>query len=96
MTKDCKLYSILYIIYIILPIFKGNVQRKLRWVHNDVNRNEGPQTVALGILMSFYLDFILVLPYFHLQSVQSKLLVSSGKKSKEVRATSANSIIGAT
>ncbi len=31
---------------------------------------QGPRTVALGILLSFYLDFILVLPYFRFRSVR--------------------------
>ncbi len=46
-----------------------------------------PRTVALGILLSFYLDFILVLPYFRFRSVLPNLQASSGKISKAVRAT---------
>ncbi len=45
-----------------------------------------PRIVALGILLSFYQDFILVLPYFHFQSVLSKLQGSTGKIGKIVRA----------
>ncbi len=48
---------------------------------------QGPQTVALGILLSFYLDFILVLPYFRFQSVLPKLQASSGRIGEAVRAT---------
>ncbi len=39
---------------------------------------QGSRTVALGILLSFYLDFILVLPYFRFRSVMSRLQASSG------------------
>jgi hypothetical protein len=46
-----------------------------------------PRTVALGILLLFYLDFILVLPYFRFQSVLPKLKASYGKIGKAVRAT---------
>jgi hypothetical protein len=59
--------------------------------------------VALGILLSFYLDFILVLPYFCFRSVLPNLLASSGKISEALRVTSRQlcwryieSIIGAT
>ncbi len=45
------------------------------------------QTVALGILLSFYLDFILILPYFRFWPVLPKLQVSSGKIGEAVRAT---------
>ncbi len=44
-----------------------------------------PQTVELG--MSFYLAFILVLPYFRFRSVLPKLKASSGLKGEAVRAT---------
>jgi hypothetical protein len=47
----------------------------------------GPRTVALGILLSFYLDFILVLPYFCFRSVLPKLSASSGEIGEAVRAT---------
>ncbi len=43
--------------------------------------------MALGILLSFYLDFILVLPYFRFRSVLLNLQASSEKKSELVRAT---------
>ncbi len=46
-----------------------------------------PRTVALGVLLSFYLDFILVLPYFRFRSVLPKLQVSSGSIGEAVRAT---------
>ncbi len=46
-----------------------------------------PQTVALGILLSFYLDFILILPYFRFRSVLPKIQASSGKIGEAVRAT---------
>ncbi len=45
-----------------------------------------PRTVALGVLLSFYLDFILVLPYFCFQSVLPKLQASSGSIGEAVRA----------
>jgi hypothetical protein len=47
----------------------------------------GPRTVALGILLLFNLDFILVLQYFCFRSVLSKLQVSSGRIGETVRAT---------
>ncbi len=34
---------------------------------------QGPRTVALGIILMFYLDFILVLQYFRFWSVLPKL-----------------------
>jgi hypothetical protein len=40
---------------------------------------KGPRTVALSILLSFYLDFILVLPYFRFRSILPKLYESSEK-----------------
>jgi hypothetical protein len=43
--------------------------------------------VALGVLLSFYEDFILVLPYFRFRSVLSKLQASSGSIGEAVRAT---------
>ncbi len=46
-----------------------------------------PRTVALGVLLSFYLDFILVLPYFRFQSVLPKVQASSGTIGEAVRAT---------
>ncbi len=46
-----------------------------------------PWTVALGILLSFYFDFILVLPYFCFRSVLSKLWASSRSLSEAMRAT---------
>ncbi len=48
---------------------------------------QGPRTVALGILLSFYLDFILVLQYFRFWSVLHKLQASSGKIGEAIRAT---------
>ena len=48
---------------------------------------QGPRTVALGILLSFYLDFILVFPYFRFRSVLPNLQASSGKLSEALRAT---------
>jgi hypothetical protein len=39
----------------------------------------GPVTVALGIFMSFYFVFILLLPFFRFWSVLPNLLASSGK-----------------
>ncbi len=44
-----------------------------------------PWTVALGVLLSFYLDFILVLPYFRFWSVLPKLQASSGSMDEAVR-----------
>ncbi len=46
-----------------------------------------PWTVALGILLLFYLDFILVLPYFRFRSVLSNLQASSGSIGEAVQAT---------
>ncbi len=46
-----------------------------------------PRTVALGVLLSFYLDFILVLPYFRFRSVLPKLLASSRSLGEALRAT---------
>ncbi len=46
---------------------------------------QGPWTVALGILLSFYLDFILVLPYFNFRPVMHKLQASSGKIGEAAR-----------
>ncbi len=46
-----------------------------------------PWTVALGILLSFYLGFILFLPYFRFRSVMPKLQASSGSIGEAVQAT---------
>ncbi len=46
-----------------------------------------PRTVALGILLSFYLDFVLVLPYFRFRSVLLNLQASSGQISEALRKT---------
>ncbi len=46
-----------------------------------------PRTVALGILLLFYLGFILVLPYFRFRSVLSNVQASSRKISEALRAT---------
>ncbi len=48
---------------------------------------QGPRTVALDILLSFYLDLILVLPYFHFRSVLPKVQASSRTIGEAVRAT---------
>ncbi len=42
--------------------------------------------MAVGILLLFYLDFILVLPYFHFRAVLSKLYAGSGSIGEAVRA----------
>ncbi len=46
-----------------------------------------PWTVALGVLLSFSLDFILVLPYFRFRSVLPKLQASSRSLGEALRAT---------
>ncbi len=46
-----------------------------------------PRTVALGILLSYYLDFIQILPYFRFRSVLPNLQASSGEISEALRAT---------
>ncbi len=46
-----------------------------------------PRTVALGILLLFYLDFILILTYFRFRSVLLKFQASSGSTGEAVRAT---------
>ncbi len=46
-----------------------------------------PRTVVLGVLLSFNLDFISVLPYFRFRSVLPKLQASSGSIGEAVRAT---------
>ncbi len=48
---------------------------------------QGPQSVALGILLSFQLDFVLGLPYFRFRSVRPKLQAGSGRLGEAVRAT---------
>ncbi len=50
-------------------------------------------TVVLGILLSFYLDFMLVLSYFRFRSVLPKLWASFGKIGEQYDWRSANSIV---
>jgi hypothetical protein len=49
--------------------FKGNVQRKLRWVENGANQ----WVLALDIIFSFWFTFILFLTYFRIRSVLPNL-----------------------
>jgi hypothetical protein len=53
-------------------LLRGSVRGKPRWVELESGVIEG-STVALGILLSFYLDFIAVLPYFYFGSVLHNL-----------------------
>ncbi len=48
---------------------------------------QGPRTAALDILLSFYLDLILVLPYFCFRSLLPEVQGSSGTIGEAVRAT---------
>ncbi len=48
-----------------LPTLKGNVQRKLRWVENGVNRSVGASNCGAGhsfvVLFGFHLGFVIFL-----------------------------------
>jgi hypothetical protein len=46
------LFNLIFAVEIL--IVKGSVQRKLRWVENNVTRSYWPRTVVMGILLSFY------------------------------------------
>jgi hypothetical protein len=56
----CAAMDILYI-YMENMDFKGNVQRKLRWVENGVNRSVGASDCGAGhsfvVLFGFHLGF---------------------------------------